>query len=180
MVVRALLLLSLVAGAACSQDTAQQKRSVPYVNDIQRYQFSYPTSWFLKRNGSSNVSVQNIKQEVVPLATPGVPTPNGSCFRVIAHADSSAHDIEEKIKSYLTLGALNKAAVEGRLSDVGYVRVGRLDIKAWDRKRQYGHYIDFVSNKRYFEIEMFSGSADQYNRDSTALNSMFSSFSLVE
>jgi hypothetical protein len=184
-IAKSIVSLFLIIGFLFSQDSTMQVPSQTYVNNDQRYGISYPGEWFFKtieksEHSQAFVSIENLKQKVILFSSNEDLTENGSCFEIHSFSDSSAKDIEEKIKNYEKTGRLNAAAVNGRLEDLVLMKIGNQYLKVWFRKSGRSCAFDFIYNYRYFYIYYGSGSEDQFDQDSLIFNKMLSSFNLIK
>jgi hypothetical protein len=183
--VKSIVSLFFIIVFSFSQDSTMQIPFQTYINNGQKYKISYPKTWYFKtidisEHRKAYISIENLKQRVIISAPVDEPTQNGSSFQIHASSDSSAKDIEEKIKNYEKTGRLNETAINGRLKDVVLMKIGDQNLKAWYRKGDRSCALDFIYNHKYFYIYYGSGSEDQYAQDSLILNKMFSSFTLLK
>jgi hypothetical protein len=179
-----LILFGMIIGKlAFAQDTDAVKYKT-YINSSQHYSISFPENWYMKLHTGTEpqtpgkyafMSIDNMKEKVVPAGSSGEPTKNGTAFQINSSVDTTSKDIKDRFKG-LKIGA---KAISSRLKDIREMTIDNHELKVWNPKGPTNCSVEFVCNGRYYSLQFMSGSEDQFAKDYPVFKEMLRSFKFV-
>jgi uncharacterized protein YxeA len=183
-IIKLVIVLLFFGGFVYAQDRNNDKYK-SYIDKENHYGISYPNSWYLKKRlskygkekGKTIVYFENIKEKVILAITSSEeePAENGTSLFISSHKDTSAKDIEEKIKGY----NIGEMAIKQRLSDVKEIIVDNSNIKVWYPKGGRSCMVDFIYMGRYYSLQFNSGSEEQFAKDYPVFEKILQSFKYI-